>query len=134
MTNEKPECMATELSPENEKMNRLKIRFNWEIYENEIQNYHLRAECINDIKELFKYFESEFIEFSMEPDKDLPDVEFKFKTKLNIHVFRTLIKELIRDGHVMYESLDYEKSYTGERKYTPEPYKTFNLIPEEDIF
>ena len=88
--------------------------------------YKLRAECRDDVTEMEKIFNKngiklkdlEVVQFEYEgmiyPDVD---VEFKSNTKLD-----EIIKILKQDGehkdiHVLIQTLEYSKDYTGERVY-----------------
>jgi len=81
--------------------------------------FSFRAECESDLNTLLKNdkFKSNLVEYDYTVDKmGLPDVDVTFKSTLDIRTLREIM-ETIPDGHVMYQTLNYAKDYTGERYY-----------------
>ena len=78
--------------------------------------YKLRAECSNDVMKFIEKAHGHMENFKMERDKQFPDVDFEFESKLNLDEIILILRD-IDDGHVMVQTVKPIKEYTGERNY-----------------
>ncbi len=83
-----------------------------------MNQYKFRAECRADVAKMMGEapFENLSIQSQHLQGMTLPDVEVSFSSSLELEDIRGRLDE-IPDGHVMKESLNLEKDYTGERLF-----------------
>ena len=94
--------------------------------------YAFRAECQSDVakfltqmastRQTLRHFEfrteTVYRDTSVEwVQKVSSELEVTFETQLGLETLRQLMMKEIPDGHVMLETLNYQKDYTGERYY-----------------
>lgn len=88
------------------------------------QTYKLRAECLHDVNVFIEKLgrhswgaiESYRVEFLRFDDgKRMPDCELEFVSGLTLKTILKLLSK-IEDGHVMLETVQTLKKYTGERQ------------------
>lgn len=82
-----------------------------------IKQFKMRAEGMSDIfcfiNEVGKH-PNGILEYKIESQGGIPDAIIAFDSALSKDEIR-LVLEKIRDGHVMYDTLEYAEEYTGER-------------------
>jgi len=79
-----------------------------------MENFKLRAEFLEDVIPLIT--NTKIVKgFSLERDEEFPDVVLTFTSEWSLDDLRKMIQYSIEDSHVMYQTLDYEVNYTGER-------------------
>lgn len=76
--------------------------------------YKLRADTISDINILSNFLDVNIIETIK--SKVYPDVAVVFESNKSLPELINLIRE-IEDSHVMYQTIQLEENYTGERNY-----------------
>ncbi|CAK7994666.1 Hypothetical protein POVR1_LOCUS190 [uncultured virus] len=92
--------------------------------------YAFRAECQSDVAKFLtrisiqplRHFEfrteTVYRDTSVEwVQKVSSELEVTFETQLGLETLRQLMMKEIPNGHVMLETLNYQKDYTGERYY-----------------
>lgn len=77
-------------------------------------NYKLRAEFIGDVLKFMKKASCIISDYKLKSTKY--STEFEFSSDETIDVILMVLSD-IKDGHVMFQSLNYKKFYTGERDY-----------------
>jgi hypothetical protein len=86
--------------------------------------YKFRSECLWDIicfitvnkQEQDCSSKLQLIILSIQKDDILPDYECVFESKnTKLEIINKMLK--LDDSHVMYQTLELEKKYTGERNY-----------------
>ena len=81
--------------------------------------YKLRAECSQDVYRFYRAMKPEFkglvSSFRMVQRLPIPDVELTFKSKKSLPEIRKILSKIV-DGHVMLETVQPLKKYTGERE------------------
>jgi hypothetical protein len=74
--------------------------------------------CLNDVEKLASLLIGRVSGWVVAQDPELPacapDVVLELTTDMSINALRGIV-EGIEDSHVMYETLAYAESYTGER-------------------
>ena len=76
--------------------------------------YKFRAECISDV---YAFAEAATItKLDIRTDPHIPDVEVYISSDLSLSQLREIASE-VPDGHVMVQSINTKKLYTGERYY-----------------
>lgn len=81
--------------------------------------YAFRAECRLDVDNFVKLSKVDQKDIEITPDDSgLPDCDVILYSEQTLDDIRTIMEE-IEDSHVMLESLNYEKDYTGDRWYRP---------------
>ncbi|CAK7994671.1 Hypothetical protein POVR1_LOCUS195 [uncultured virus] len=83
------------------------------------EKYAFRAECLPDVVAFLTQIKTpqgipRCFTFEIEPP--FPDAEVTFESRMSLIEIRELM-ETIPDSHVMIETLNYQKDYTGERYY-----------------
>jgi len=101
--------------------------------------YALRAECFKDVTHLYSAIANRIHSITIQPTRvaqeggrafTLPDVECVIDTDdLSLDQLRYFIS-LIKDGHVMLESVNLHRKYTGERFHNGSCGKYPDLILE----
>jgi len=76
--------------------------------------YKLRAECMADVVQFIEI--ADINNTSFKRKGMTPDVEFMFNTNMSLPQIIEKIK-LISDSHVMYQTVQPIKYYTGKRNY-----------------
>lgn len=77
------------------------------------QTYKFRAECINDVLEFMKLAKFEY-DIKIIRKGLFPDVVVEIATKENLKSIVSIFK-LIPDSHVILETIQPKKTYTGHR-------------------
>lgn len=75
--------------------------------------YKLRAECQNDIDQLFKKIKVSHV--FIESENRFPDVYVEFTSEKSIGDIINIMHQ-IDNSHVMIETIETIEKYTGERK------------------
>jgi hypothetical protein len=76
-----------------------------------------RAEGHFDVDALIRLIpRKELTSYEITPHESFPDETVVLNTKLSLSAVKKII-ETIDDGHVMLETIQLEKNYTGERSY-----------------
>jgi len=76
--------------------------------------YKLRAECLQDVVNFIEKIHFNLFSFNIKKDEKYPDVDFEFETDLVLDEIILNLKD-IEDSHVMYQTVNLFKDYTGER-------------------
>jgi hypothetical protein len=80
-------------------------------------HYKLRAETLEDVIIFIRKSYNMCQRYVIIPDEmGLPDVDVEFESISTLPELRTLLKS-ITDGHVMVETINIAKDYTGDRYY-----------------
>ena len=86
-----------------------------------MNRYKFRAECLTDVFLFFNYCPQGSIKnikhnFIDGLGDKYPDIEISFDSKLSQSEFRQ-ISAIIEDNHVILQTIELDKNYTGERDY-----------------
>lgn len=79
-----------------------------------MKKYKLRAECLYDVN-LFRRTIQVRNQKIEEVEETYPDCVFTFESPEELPTLLKKIQSLDGDVHVMYETLELEENYTGER-------------------
>jgi len=80
---------------------------------NKLETYKFRAECLHDVVEFMKNAEFKY-EIRIEKNSMFPDVVVEIDTNETIETIKTVFNG-IPDSHVILETIQPLKTYTGER-------------------
>jgi hypothetical protein len=83
------------------------------------KTFKFRAETLFDVGEFLKHFPvcQEFVKFEiMNITPHLPDIECHFVANVTLNQVRHAMRNIV-DGHVMVQTVQPIKKYTGERDY-----------------
>jgi hypothetical protein len=92
--------------------------------ENSMYEYRFRAECLYDaiifLNSLFDANKVNILNIKIEKDDyNFPDCEVEIKSNLNMEQILSIMR-LIRDSHVMIQTLNIKSKYTGVRNFDQE--------------
>jgi len=78
--------------------------------------FKLRAECVVDVDEFTKILNDDGQQYEIKKSVEapFPDVDVDIACNLDLPQMRCAL-ELVPDGHVMLETLNYANKYTGKR-------------------
>ena len=80
------------------------------------KKYKLRAECSDDVMNFLNNIHSQLLSFKFLRWKNYPDCELIFTTELELDEIQMTLLD-IDDAHVMAQTVQLYKNYTGKRNY-----------------
>lgn len=84
------------------------------------QTYNCRAECLTDMMSLISACDTAGLNTDVklqgQQKSEFPDIEIRIITEHSLDELLKVTRN-IPDGHVMHETLELEKEFTGIRKY-----------------